>query len=329
LNGYEIGIKERCKGLLDNKVFNEEGIEKFKLELLWEKFKPNEDTESLNLSGSNLVVLRELPTRLLHLPKLKHLDLSDNQLTSLDELSKILNNCLKVTTLDLRDNLFEGELKDLVTVIKINCGGLAHVFLERSLKKYKNIAPKEYSPFVFSQIPTLETVDNLPPPDKELETTPRRIKSVFDVFNDKQESRGSLPNLYGSAPSSPVKQNHQQQEVRQSLYLSTPPPPAENPHFNSTAPQSPPPMVLPQEDLVYPAFAFNIQSSAPPLDDDQSYSPQPTEESLYPDLGNFNTDTYLPHDYKDTIGKKWDLGEFQKQLEQTRSERGEKDEDEE
>jgi len=126
--------------------------------------------------------------------------------------------------------------------------------------------------------------------------------SVFQVFDD---------------ANTPIPPPKEVTSKRDDMYKSAVSPilPFENPEFRASAPG---------DDLVYAAFSGKSESSSELSD---SYSPQPTGESLYPDLGNFNTEAYLPNDYKDTIGKKYDLTEFQHQLEQMKIERGEKDSD--
>jgi len=286
LNGYEIRPAERCRALLENKIFDEVGVEKFRVELIWEKLNPPKETESLNLSSYDMKSMRDVAGRLLQLPNLKHLDLSNNKLSSLEELKKLLDNCLKLVYLDVRENNFEKDYRELIAVIRPLCPGLKALFLQRSSKSAAN--PKDYVAYVFSQMPALDLVDNLPPPDSQIEGGGRRkTKSVFDVFQG--------PNPFAVPPPSAPFTNGGGSPPGGVLVMQ--------PNFAPTAPPT--------------------SASAPPVEE-PAYSPQATNESfyLYPDLGGgFSAESYLPQDYHQTVGKKYDLSALAAALQEEREQR--------
>jgi len=159
LNGYPITIAERCRGLLEHHVYNAEGIERFRVELIWEKVNPKDDCTSLKLSGYEMRSIRDIPNRVMILPCLQELDLSNNKLSSLAELKNLMEVCSRVTMIDIRDNRFSGNLHDLMIVMKSATAKLRHLKIERSLKSNETDKPKDYISLVYSELPFLDSVD--------------------------------------------------------------------------------------------------------------------------------------------------------------------------
>jgi len=191
LNGYRVMVGERCRALIQNKVFNEDGIERFRMDLLWEQNPPNYDKDdSLSLAGNDIHSIKELPSRLIYFKNLLHLDLSNNRISSLSEISSTLDCCFRLLSLDLRDNKIDATLKDLLGVLS-RCPGLKKLNVCRSTKDKKETEkPKEYAIMCFTTFLQLESVDDLPRTQYGLHV--RQIKPVFSIFGNPDERRQSF-----------------------------------------------------------------------------------------------------------------------------------------
>jgi len=348
LNGYEIKVSERCSALYQNKVFNEEGIERFRLDLLWEKIHPEETMESLSLNGHEIHSIRDLPSRLLKLANLRHLDLSNNRISSLSELRNVLDNCIRLSLLDIRANVIDATLQELLSTIRSLLPGLTKLFIEGALRGKETNKPKEYASYVFEQIPSLVLVDNLPHPRREFDKEGRRFKSVFDLFDNAQPS-GSIPSTasafatdnhasslehsmesppFTTAPTfnGPSSFPSSFESSQYSLFTAGPVvygPPDPSAFFSRTSAQN-------GNGLYSPVSSLNISEEMKDfssletssvgdhnLDDTDlppAYCP-PNSNDLYPDVGStFTADSYLPKDYHQTIGRHYDLSDLARQL---------------
>jgi len=269
------------------------------------------------------------------MPNLQQLDLSNNKLNSLNELEKVLESCFKLNLLDIRDNLLQADLKDLISVIRKNCPNIKRLFLERSTKGKQTAVAKQYYEFVYQQFPNsqLELVDNMKHPQFYGEG-PRKIKSVFSVdWNQpaQQKSEGADQFRYSIPPEQTGASAPNDDDDTPPPY-GFPAPTTEDPYSaylqNSMYGAS----IYPANANFYP-YAQEAQMGAnayhnepppafAPLQDDPVTNP-----ALYPDLGTFTTESYLPKDYHMTIGRKYDVATLAKQLQEEREK--EKDDEEE
>jgi len=281
LNGFQIEIPERCNGLLENGIYNAEGLERFRIDLIWEKLNPQTTQETLNLSGFQIKSLKDLPSKLAKLSNVQHLDLSNNEITSLDELSRVLQDCFKLTSLDIRDNKISADLADLISVLRMNCPMLKKLWIARSTKGKDTQKPKEYLNQVFSQMLELDLLDNFPHPG-HFDQGPRKIKTVFSVFD---------------ASNAPNNKSHSEEPSEDN---------SEENFLLSPFPSANPPL---SEDQYRYSGNFDGFANAPTFDD---YG---TTTNNYPELSgfSFSPESYLPTDYHNTFGKSYDLAKLAKE----------------
>lgn len=320
LNGYEITIPERCKALLEAKIYNEEGLDRFRFSLVWEKLNPSLDSTSINLSGNEIKSLKDLPSKVTAIGNLNHLDLSNNKIESINELEKVLEACFKLTILDIRDNLIQSDIKNLISIIKTNCPNLRSLFIERSTRGKDTAVPKQYYEYVFAEFAgmPIQIVDNMKNPQSYGEG-PRKITSVFALDwakNPPQElTIGVEQNSNSSSPEDDIPPPYQFPESSNNTYLQ---------ESIYGTPQL-------YTSGLYP---FDVTSNGLSVDHTPSnlypFSPlapfsqnehDNSAASMYPDLSSFTTESYLPKDYHMTIGRKYDISELAQQL----AEQNEKD----
>jgi len=281
LNGYPIKIAERCKGLVLSRVYNDEGIEKFRIDLAWEQFGHKSDNESLNLSGLDIRSTKYLCSKLVHFNNLRELDLSNNSITTPQDLYQVLDVCLKLNTLDIRDNSIKTDLRGLIDMIRTYCPMLTKLNIERSLSGKETQKPIEYASFVFSQMLNLKSVDSMDHPS--VEQGGRKIKSVFGLFDS------TLPPLPSLDSSSSREANPKRK--------------------SKTAPSF--------QDLISASETpFFVEQTPTPSAPMQTMIISDITEvtSIYPDLNGFSAESYLPSDYHQTIGKKYDRSTLSKQM---------------
>lgn len=208
------------------------------------------------------------------------------------------------------------------------------LFIERSTRGKDTAVAKQYVNAVYSIFPTLQSVDNLPPPDY-FGDGPRKIKSVLAVdWNSTQNRKRSNSQPEISKPTAPTLsnssnsiQNSQPEQVPPYMQNATSAPAYDDTFNNNYSIYGAPSFYLNQPSFYpfastdsapsYPgsgASSESIYASQYPVSLRVSNDSMATNMGVYPDLGNFNADSYLPQDYKMTIGRKYDLSSIAKQF---------------
>lgn len=172
--------------------------------------------------------------------------------------------------------MLDGDLRDLVNTLRINCPMLKKIWIARSTKGKDTQKPKEYMNFVFSQMLELEFVDDLPHPG-HTEQGPRKLHTVFSVNWDQQPQ------------AQPSKKDFEENNNQAGQKLS------EDYSANYSG--------------NYPGLIPNA-----PIGDDESVTSSSNYPELSGISFNyqpaFNPDAYLPTDYHNTIGRHYDLSKL-------------------
>ena len=190
LNGLTVSIAEICRGLEIAKVFDKEGLEKFRTELIWDRWKPDEfKPKAINLRGNDLTSLAHIAPRIGQLATVRVIDLSKNRLSSLKELQGLLDKCFKLHAIDLRENNFPGTMKELLKVLK-TCPGLLHIRIAKAFaNKNEASEARNFINQAFSIMPQVETCDDYPNPTFPASKRTQKSKRIWDSLHATPEQQ--------------------------------------------------------------------------------------------------------------------------------------------
>jgi Leucine Rich repeat len=336
LNGYKILIRERATAVQKLKLYDAAALEQFRLDLLAEDRKRDgkedafvDTSPTLDLSQLGLVALTPVIDRVRKsMPNLQKLDLRGNNLVNLQDLRALLDVCFKLTALDLRDNDIKGDMAQLLRLLK-TCPGLRLLWIDNSLRK--NMAePKKYADRVFKELPVLSEVDGVVHPHRQ------RVKHRFENADPapiaKAPESDSESESAGSGPGASDEELPSYDKVEKEEPEPEPTVPdrwgdddrssGKKDRKSSSKSKSD---VVPDRWAAAPPESSSDEDELPNYDlGGDVYSPQNTgggdDFDFTAAFAGITGDDYLPKNYNETIGRKYDLGKLTSALAQMRDE---------
>eukprot|EP01087_Luapelamoeba_hula_P021301 TRINITY_DN741_c0_g1_i1.p1 TRINITY_DN741_c0_g1~~TRINITY_DN741_c0_g1_i1.p1 ORF type:complete len:1692 (+),score=255.49 TRINITY_DN741_c0_g1_i1:147-5222(+) len=211
LNGFEIGVAERCASVKEH--FKDQNLETFRVDLIFEKMQIDSSdarsmqvVQALNLSYFGITSLM----RLRGFTGLVYLDVSFNNLRSLED--KFFANVPNLQHLDIRENDLQEKGAKLLTILG-NCRALKFLLMKNSTEdKAFTAKPKIYLRKVCGVLRQLETLDGLPNPFNQAPVSPQLFTENFPAYAFPPGMMPQFPFQPGMAPPGAAEAFYAQQQ---------------------------------------------------------------------------------------------------------------------